>query len=108
MVNKRELKQLVFQLGYYNINRVLSGYHKKIEMNNEHVEAYREFGFDGKDVYFGYYDLNPFSADGNRLLTIAVDDKCDVGFFDMMDGSFNHVTFSLTNTVASCGILTHP
>src|SRR5690554_1380353 len=48
----------------------------------------------GRHVFFGYYDVNPFSSDSSKLLAISAlhgleaptpDSKVDIGVFDLAD-----------------------
>jgi hypothetical protein len=58
--------------------------------------AYQVYGEPGRDVFFGYFDISPFSADGekvlaHRTLRTHADPKLDdieVGFYDRRSGYF--------------------
>jgi hypothetical protein len=67
----------------------------------------RKFKNKEKHVFFGYYDITPFSQDGNKLLAMHAplinkaldkDNETEVGFYHLDDPSDKFISLGRTNT----------
>lgn len=58
---------------------------------------------DNKSYWFGYFNYSPISRDGRKMLAHCVnfegrmpnaDDRCDIGYFDLVDGRWHKIATS--------------
>lgn len=62
-------------------------------MCGEFVINAQEYKVEGKDTFFGYYDLQSLSEDTKMLLSIVVDgDSAQIGYFDVSSAKFHMIT----------------
>lgn len=95
-----KVKKIVIKtIGYSNYRRLLTSVMRMITkvdsdiMYGNHISELKEYSVKGKNAFFGYYDLVSLSDDGEKLLSIVVDEKlADVGYFDVNSGVFHKVT----------------
>ena len=85
------------QLKYIKGIKYLHG-HKRIEVLKPDL-LYRKYGIAGKNVFFGYYDLQQFDAAEERMLVHVAGEKADaskekaqIGYFKTDTGDFVPVT----------------
>lgn len=83
---------------YRTINRIMHNYRHKliIKSNLEYIE----FKIAGKEVFFGYYDVESLNKKSDKLLSMVVDSNtpntAEIGYFDVSKKTFN----KLANTNA--------
>ena len=99
-MNVKSIKNRVIDLiGFSNYRmlltsgmRLLNGVDKKI-LSNTDVKSIKKYAVEGKDCFFGYYDLQSLSSDCKKLLNIVInDDIAEIGYFTIEDAVFHKVT----------------
>jgi len=91
-------KIFVSIIGYSNYRKLLTMTFRKVYGINEsivcavEIENVREFSIKGKDIFFGYYDLESLSIDKKKLLSHVIDcNVAIVGYFDTDTQEFHAV-----------------
>lgn len=98
---------------YYAVNRYRH-YRRPFPPTSRFETDPRVYNVPEHETFFGYHDITPFDAAGDRLLAIAVPERSDdphasVGYFDIDTGSFTHVDSTPTwNYQQSCRLQWHP
>lgn len=99
-MNLSKLKNHVISLiGYSNYRKLLTSVMRKITkvdskiMCGGSVKDIEKFCMEGKDTFFGYYDLVSLSTDGKKLLSLVVNgETADIGYFDVATKIYHKVS----------------
>ncbi len=98
---------------YYAVNRYRH-YRQPFPPTSRFETEPRVYDVPGHETFFGYHDVTPFDAAGDRLLAVAVpksdaDSHASVGHFDVDDGTFTRIDSTLTwNYQQGCRLQWHP
>ncbi len=96
---KQVIKKIVGEKGFSDLRGVVLTTKSLISRKIQSDYSYKIFGIKGKNVFFGYYDLNQFSSDNSTILVHVIPkdadpsiDSAEIGMFQLQSGAYSFIT----------------